>query len=90
MEEPIEFILKDFPGTRYYPKFHLTTWHPMGILDQAVAEKVIEFIEWEKRALFSLCSRGGRLQNLGRHLEPFGGCFAIAKCAHLDHDRVFH
>ena len=48
MEEPIEFILKDFPGTRYYPKFHLTTWHPMGILDQALAEKVIEFVEWEE------------------------------------------
>jgi hypothetical protein len=47
-EEPIEFILKDFPGTRYYPKFHLTTWHPMGILDQALAEKVIEFVEWEE------------------------------------------
>ena len=47
-EEPIEFILKDFPGTRYHPKFHLTTWHPTGILDEALAEKVIEFIEWEE------------------------------------------
>jgi hypothetical protein len=47
-EEMIEFILKDFPGTRYYPKFHLTTWHPMGILDQALAEKVIEFVEREE------------------------------------------
>ena len=44
-EEPIEFILKDFPGTRYYPKFHLTTWHPTGILDEALTEKVIEFVE---------------------------------------------
>ena len=47
-EEPIEFILKDFPGTRYYPKFHLTTWHPTGILDEALAEKVIEFVEREE------------------------------------------
>jgi hypothetical protein len=47
-EEPIEFILKDFPGTRYYPKFHLTTWHPMTILDEGLAEKVIEFVEWEE------------------------------------------
>ena len=47
-EEPIEFILKDFPGTRYYPKFRLTTWHPTGILDQALAEKIIEFIEREE------------------------------------------
>ena len=47
-EEPIEFVLKDFPGTRYYPKFHLTTWHPRGILDPALTEKVIEFVEWEE------------------------------------------
>ena len=47
-EEPIEFVLKDFRGTRYYPKFHLTTWHPRGILDEALAEKVIEFVEWEE------------------------------------------
>jgi len=47
-EEPIEFVLKDFPGTRYYPKFRLTTWHPTGILDEALAEKVIEFVEREE------------------------------------------
>lgn len=47
-EEPLEFILKDFPGTRYYPNYHLITWHPMGILDEALAEKVIDFVEWEE------------------------------------------
>jgi hypothetical protein len=46
-EEPIEFVVKDFPGTRYYPKFRLTTWHPTGILDEALGEKV-EFVEWEE------------------------------------------
>ena len=48
LEEPIQFILKNFPGTRYYPKFHLTTWHPTGILNDALAEKIIEFVEWEE------------------------------------------
>ena len=47
-EEPIEFVLKDFPGTRYYPQFRLTTWHPTGILDEALAEKVIKFVEREE------------------------------------------
>jgi hypothetical protein len=47
-EESIEFVLKNFPGTRYYPKFKLTTWHPKGILDEALADKIIEFIEWEE------------------------------------------
>ena len=44
-EEPIEFVLKDFPGTRYYPKFRLTTWHTTGILDEALAEKVSDDCE---------------------------------------------
>jgi hypothetical protein len=47
-EEPVEYILKNFPGTRYYPRFKLTTWHPRGILDEALAEKLIAFIEWEE------------------------------------------
>jgi hypothetical protein len=47
-EEPTEFILKDFPATRYYLKFHLTTWYLTGILDEALAEKIVAFIEWEE------------------------------------------
>jgi len=46
--EPVEYILKNFPGTRYYPRFKLTTWHPRGILDEALAEKIVAFIEWEE------------------------------------------
>src|SRR5258707_13958020 len=45
---PIKFILKNFPGTRYYPGFRLTTWPPTGIRDEPLAEKVIQFIEWEE------------------------------------------
>ena len=47
-EASVEYVLKNFPGTRYYPKFKLTTWHPVGVLDAALADKVIEFIEWEE------------------------------------------
>ena len=47
-EEPIEHVLKDFPGTRYYPRFKLTTWHPRGILDEALADKIIAFLESEE------------------------------------------
>ena len=47
-EELVEYILKNFPGTRYYPRFKLTTWHPRGVLDPALAEKIIAFIEWEE------------------------------------------
>ena len=47
-EELLEYILKSFPGTRYYPRFKLTTWHPRGVLDAALADKIITFIEWEE------------------------------------------
>src|SRR5215813_7985050 len=47
-ETAVEFILKNFPGTRYYPNFKLTTWHPRGTFDAALANKIIEFIEWEE------------------------------------------
>jgi hypothetical protein len=32
-ETSVEYLLKNFPGTRYYPKFELTTWHPQGSFD---------------------------------------------------------
>lgn len=44
----VEYVLKNFPGTRYYPKFKLTTWHPQGTFDVALANKILEFIEWEE------------------------------------------
>ncbi len=47
-EEIIESVLKDFPRAVYYPKFRLMTWHPIGIFDGALADKVREFIEWEE------------------------------------------
>jgi hypothetical protein len=47
-EESIEFILKGFSGTRYFPKFKLTTWHPKGVFDERFADKLIAFIEWEE------------------------------------------
>ena len=46
--ESLEYIPKGFPGTRYFPKFKLTTWHPKGVLDQSLADKLVVFIEWEE------------------------------------------
>jgi hypothetical protein len=44
----VEYLLKNFPGTRYYPNFKLTTWHPRETFDAVLADKIIEFIEWEE------------------------------------------
>jgi len=43
-----QIVLKDFPRVRYHPKFRLMTWHPMGIFDRALADKLMECIEWEE------------------------------------------
>jgi hypothetical protein len=48
-EVPPEFIRKSFPRTWYHPRWHLLTWHPRGVLNEAFADQVIEFIELEER-----------------------------------------
>jgi hypothetical protein len=49
-EEIAESVLKDFPGAQYYPKFRLMTWHPLGIFNAALTDKLREFIGWEEHA----------------------------------------
>src|SRR5207253_10250174 len=47
-EESIDFVLRDFPATRYFRKFKLTTWHPKRVFDEPIADKLIAFIEWKE------------------------------------------
>ncbi len=49
MKLPPEFIRKAFPRTWYHPKWHLLTWYPRGVLNEAFADQVVEFIEMEER-----------------------------------------
>src|SRR6202035_4250234 len=49
MELPPEFIRKAFPRTWFHPRWHLLTWYPRGVLNEAIADQVIEFIEGEER-----------------------------------------
>ena len=49
-EELIEYTLRSyprFPRNWYYPKFRLT-WHPVGVLTDAVADQIIEFVEMQE------------------------------------------
>jgi hypothetical protein len=48
-ELPPEFIRKAFPRTWFHPRWHLLTWYPRGVLNEAFADQVIEFIEMEER-----------------------------------------
>jgi hypothetical protein len=48
-EKAPEFIRKAFPRTWYHPRLRLLTWYPRGVLNEAFADQVIEFIEMEER-----------------------------------------
>src|ERR1700704_2714067 len=45
---PPGFIRKGFPRTWYHPRWRLLTWYPRGVLNEAFADQVIEFIEMEE------------------------------------------
>jgi len=45
---PPGFIRKGFPRTWYHPRWRLLTWCPRGVLNEAFADQVIEFIEMEE------------------------------------------
>jgi hypothetical protein len=47
-ELPPEFIRKAFARTWFHPRWHLLTWYPRGVLNEAFADQVIEFIEMEE------------------------------------------
>ena len=48
-EKAPEFIRKAFPRTWFHSRWHLLTWYPRGVLNEAFADQVIEFIELEER-----------------------------------------
>src|SRR6266496_109660 len=48
-KEPLGTLLKTFPHTRYHPEWRLLTWHPRGLFDDALADKIIGLIGSEER-----------------------------------------
>jgi hypothetical protein len=42
-------ILKKFPDTRHHPDWNLVTWHPDGVFNDKLADRVVEFIESRER-----------------------------------------
>ncbi len=47
-ERPPALIRKPFPRTWYFPEFQLLAWHPRGILNDAFADQIVEFVETEE------------------------------------------
>jgi hypothetical protein len=48
-DEPLAALLKALPYTRYYAEWRLLTWHPRGLFDDALADKIIGAVGSEER-----------------------------------------
>jgi hypothetical protein len=48
VEAHLDFILKSFPHTRYYPTWELVTWQPRGVFDDILADQIVDFAETEE------------------------------------------
>jgi len=38
-------------GTSYHPTYELVTWHPRGVYDDELADRIVEFMESKERIL---------------------------------------
>ncbi len=54
------------PGTRYHPDCRLVTWHPHGVLDDVLADQIVEFMESTERILGKPFHRFTDLSGLDR------------------------
>jgi hypothetical protein len=48
-QEPTAGIRKKFPRTWYHPQWRLVQWYPQGVLNEAFADQILQFIEMEER-----------------------------------------
>ena len=48
-DQQLNALLTTFPHTRYHAEWRLFTWHPRGLLDDALADEVVGWIGSEER-----------------------------------------
>src|SRR3954470_4591800 len=71
--------LQSLPHTRSHPEARLLTWHPTGVLNDAMADAIVDFIETkepDEALYFNRYTDFGGLSSL--HLRS-GHVFRIAK-----------
>ena len=88
MKEHPDRVLKSFPRTWYFPKWHLVTWHPRGVFDDTLADQIIAFIEMEECVQAAPFDRYVDLSAV-THVRLYAGhVFDIAKRRHRTMDQV--
>ena len=78
-EEPLATLLKAFPHTRYHPEWRLLTWHPRGLFDDALADKLVGVIGSEERVEQVPFHRYADFSGLTHVRLKIGHVFDVAK-----------
>ena len=78
-EQPFAALLKTLPYTRYYPEWRLLTWHPRGLFDDALADKIVGLIGSEERVEEVPFHRYADFSGLTHIRLKVGHVFDIAK-----------
>jgi hypothetical protein len=88
MKEHPNRVLKSFPRTWYFPKWHLVTWHPLGVLDDTLADQIVAFVEMEELIQAAAFDRYVDLSGLTDVRLEAGHVFNIAKRRYRARDKV--
>lgn len=78
-------VLKDFPNTHFYPEARLIMWHPRGVLDDALADKIVQFIETEEHRDSAPFHRYTDFSGLTQIRLQFGHTFRISEQRRAGH-----
>ena len=78
-EQPFAALLKTLPYTRYYPEWRLLTWHPRGLFDDALADKIVGLIGSEERVEQVPFHRYADFSGLTHIRLKIGHVFDVAK-----------
>jgi hypothetical protein len=76
---PLTALLKTLPHTRYHPEWRLFTWHPRGLFDDALADKIVALLVAEESAGEVPFHRYTDLSGLTHIRLKIGHVFEIAK-----------
>jgi len=87
-EQPFAELLKTLPHTRYHPEWRLLTWHPRGVFDDALADKIIGLIGSEERFEHVPFHRYTDFSGLTHIRLRIGHVFDVAKQRSAVHEAV--
>lgn len=76
--QTLDILLESLRYAAYYPEWNLVTWHPRGVLDDEMADKVVTLLEWEEGAEEMPFDRFTDFSGLERIQLKIGHMFQIA------------